>query len=183
MIHILKKNIHHPAGCLLLFIILTSLCGCARHEVRVMEATAYCGCKQCCDWQRGSWKFLKLDFWNRYVSEGKDKGNEYTGMTASGTEPSESSHGLFSADSARHPWKIPFRTVCPWLWFSEDGTIAADTKYYPFGTRMKVPGYGWGTVTDRGGAIKGPDRIDLFFNSHQDALEWGRRKVKVQIER
>ncbi len=62
------------------------------------------------------------------------------------------------------------------------GTIAADTDVYPFGTRMHVPGYGWGTVEDRGGAIKG-GRIDLFFNSHEDALRWGRQTVKVQIVR
>jgi 3D (Asp-Asp-Asp) domain-containing protein len=48
---------------------------------------------------------------------------------------------------------------------------------------MYVPGYGWGTVLDRGGAIKGPDRIDLYFESHQEALVWGRRRVQVQIER
>ena len=62
------------------------------------------------------------------------------------------------------------------------GTIAADTDVYPFGTRMFVPGYGWGTVEDRGGAIKG-GRIDLFFDSHEDALQWGRQTVRVQIER
>ena len=46
---------------------------------------------------------------------------------------------------------------------------------------MFVPGYGWGVVEDRGGAIKGPDRIDLYFDSHSDALEWGRKRVKVEI--
>lgn len=76
---------------------------------------------------------------------------------------------------------LPLRLL-PWSWFPEDGTIAADTRYYPFGTRMYVPGYGWGTVEDRGGAIKGRDRIDLFFDSHDDALLWGRKKVEVRIE-
>ena len=52
-----------------------------------------------------------------------------------------------------------------------------------FGTRMYIPGYGWGIVEDKGGAIKGPDRIDLFFDSHADAIQWGRRKVAVEIER
>lgn len=37
-----------------------------------------------------------------------------------------------------------------------DGTIAADTKYYPFGTRMEIPDYGQGVVEDRGGPKKGP---------------------------
>jgi len=60
------------------------------------------------------------------------------------------------------------------------GTIAADTKLYPFGTKMYIPGYGYGVVHDRGGAIKG-NHIDLFFNSHQAALNWGHKKMKVYI--
>lgn len=66
---------------------------------------------------------------------------------------------------------------------AKKGTIAADTRYYPFGTRMVIPGYGVGTVEDRGGAIKGPSRIDLFFNSHQEALQWGRKRVRVKVWR
>ncbi|MBU6302036.1 MAG: 3D domain-containing protein [Verrucomicrobia bacterium] len=62
------------------------------------------------------------------------------------------------------------------------GTIAADTAVFPFGTRIRVPGYGWGTVEDRGGAIKGT-RLDLFFKSHGEALEWGRRSVTVEVIR
>lgn len=62
------------------------------------------------------------------------------------------------------------------------GTIAADTSLYPFGTKMYIPGYGYGVVHDRGGDIKG-NKIDLFFNSHSDALHWGRKKIKVYILR
>ncbi len=65
---------------------------------------------------------------------------------------------------------------------AKPGTIAADTSVFPFGTRLKVPGYGWGTVEDRGGAIKG-GRIDLFFKSHKQALEWGRQTVTVEVNR
>lgn len=60
------------------------------------------------------------------------------------------------------------------------GTIAADTSRYPFGTVMYVPGYGYGRVEDRGGAIVG-DRIDLFFKSHKEALRWGKQTVSVQV--
>ena len=60
------------------------------------------------------------------------------------------------------------------------GTIAADTSRYPFGTVMNVPGYGYGKVEDRGGAIKG-NHIDLFFKSHKDALNWGKQKKVVKI--
>lgn len=163
---------------------LLLLSGCAKPPVaRIMETTAYCGCSSCCGWERGSWHLLKFDFWNRYVSAGPSAGEPYSGLTASGTEPREPEEGLFSMDSLHRPWMIPVRLVFfPWYLLPQEGTIAADTKYYPFGTRMNVPGYGWGVVEDRGGAIKGPDRIDLFFASHSDALVWGRKKVRVVIE-
>jgi 3D (Asp-Asp-Asp) domain-containing protein len=87
-------------------------------------------------------------------------------------------------DSIVHPWMIPIRLIFfPWLLMPRDGTIAADTGYYHFGTRMHIPGYGCGVVEDRGSAIKGPDRIDVYFNSHQKALAWGRKRVDVRIER
>ena len=78
---------------------------------------------------------------------------------------------------------IPPRVLLPWLIFSHPGTIAADTKHYPFGTIMDIPGYGRGIVQDRGSAIKGPNRIDLFFNSHQTALKWGRKNIPVKIKK
>jgi len=91
--------------------------------------------------------------------------------------------GLFSGDSLARPWGIPFKILLPWRILPRDGTIAADTRYYPFGTRMYVPGYGWGVVEDRGGAIKGPDRIDLFHTNHRQALDWGRQDCLVTIHR
>ncbi len=158
--------------------------GCARKQTgKVMEVTAYCGCSICCEWERGSWTYLKLDFWNRYVSTGPQTGQRYSGLTAHGTDPREPEEGLFSVDSLKRPWMIPVRTILfPWYLVSQDGTIAADTRYYPFGTRMYIPGYGWGVVEDRGGAIKGKKRIDIFYNTHTEALQWGRKNVQVIIE-
>jgi 3D (Asp-Asp-Asp) domain-containing protein len=63
---------------------------------------------------------------------------------------------------------------------AKKGTIAADIRKYPFGTKMYVPGYGWGEVHDVGSAIKG-DHIDVFFPSNKDALKWGRKYLKVII--
>ena len=59
------------------------------------------------------------------------------------------------------------------------GTIAAPPEY-AYGTILHIPGYGYGRVEDRGGAIKG-NHIDLFFNSHRQAQQWGNRKLKVKI--
>jgi len=167
----------------LLAILALSSGGCGKKPVgKVLTATAYCGCSSCCSWERGNPRYFHLDFWNRYVSEGRAQGRPYTGRTASGTLPREPQEGLFSFDSIQRPYMIPVRTILfPWYFSSHKGTIAADTRYYPFGTEMYVPGYGWGRVEDRGGAIKGPNRIDLYFDSHGDALQWGRRKVRVEI--
>jgi 3D (Asp-Asp-Asp) domain-containing protein len=60
------------------------------------------------------------------------------------------------------------------------GTVAADTRRYPMGTIVYVPGYGYGRVEDTGGAIK-DDVLDLWFPSHEQAGRWGRRQLAVQV--
>ena len=63
-----------------------------------------------------------------------------------------------------------------------DRFVAADRRY-PFGTEMIIPGYKNTQIVevlDRGGAIRG-NRLDVFFNSHQEALEWGVRYLDVEI--
>ncbi len=59
------------------------------------------------------------------------------------------------------------------------GTVAAPPAY-PFGTIVHVEGWGYGRVEDRGGAIQG-DRLDLWFPLHEQALQWGRKNVRVKI--
>lgn len=58
-------------------------------------------------------------------------------------------------------------------------TIAAPSTY-KFGTQIEIKGYGTYVVEDRGGAING-NRIDIFFNTHQEALNWGRRTVYIKV--
>jgi 3D (Asp-Asp-Asp) domain-containing protein len=60
------------------------------------------------------------------------------------------------------------------------GTIAADPDIFPFGTIMYVEGYGYGRVEDTGSDIKGY-HIDLFFRSHAEAKQWGRRRTQVVV--
>ena len=59
-----------------------------------------------------------------------------------------------------------------------DKFVAAD-KSIPFGTMLDVPGYGLVPVLDRGGAIKG-NKLDLYFDTHAEALQWGRKQLQVQ---
>lgn len=65
---------------------------------------------------------------------------------------------------------------------AKKGTIAADISRYPYGTKMYVPGYGWGEVHDTGSAIKG-DHIDLFFSDEKEAKAWGRKYLYVIINK
>ena len=63
-----------------------------------------------------------------------------------------------------------------------DAFVAADERY-SFGTEIVVPGYNYAQpvkVLDRGGAIKG-HRLDVFFHSHAEALEWGVKHLDVQV--
>lgn len=64
---------------------------------------------------------------------------------------------------------------------AKPGTLAADTRYYPMGTVFYIPGYGYGIVEDRGGDIKGRHRLDLFYNTHREALHWGRKKLRCVV--
>ena len=58
-------------------------------------------------------------------------------------------------------------------------TIAAP-KNYPFGTKIEIAGMGTYVVEDRGGAITG-NKIDIYFDSHQEALQFGRRQLQIKI--
>ena len=50
-------------------------------------------------------------------------------------------------------------------------TVAADTDVLPFDSKILIDGHEY-TVQDRGGAIKG-NRIDVYFESHEEALQFG----------
>ena len=65
--------------------------------------------------------------------------------------------------------------------FVRYGLAAVDTDVIPLGTSLYVEGYGNAIAADTGGAIIG-NRIDLAFDSHEEALSWGRRGVNVYIQ-
>lgn len=99
------------------------------------------------------WRRGLLFFWRAYVSGGSGKGQRKVVGLTS------------SGEWARY------------------GTIAADTRHYPYGTVMIIPGYGRGVVQDIGASIKGPNRIDIFFKTRKRALKWGRQTLSVRVKR
>lgn len=57
-------------------------------------------------------------------------------------------------------------------------TVAAPSTF-AFGTKVKINGVVY-VVEDRGGAIQG-NRIDIYMNTHQEALAWGVRYLELEV--
>ena len=64
------------------------------------------------------------------------------------------------------------------------GTVAVDPRYIPYGTRMFIVAndgsyiYGISEAEDCGGAIKG-DRVDLYFPTYAECMEFGWRTCTI----
>ena len=57
-------------------------------------------------------------------------------------------------------------------------TVAASSKF-AFGTKLNIGGHIY-TVEDRGGVVNG-NKIDIFVNTHAEALQWGVRYMNVSV--
>lgn len=57
------------------------------------------------------------------------------------------------------------------------GTVAVNTKYIPYGTKIWIKGYGLGTASDTGAfrnyASPKDNAIDIWFNTEKEARAWG----------
>lgn len=60
------------------------------------------------------------------------------------------------------------------------GVIAVDTNFIPMGTRVFIPGYGEAVAEDIGYGIRG-NIIDIAFDTHEEALMFGRRHMEIFI--
>ena len=60
-------------------------------------------------------------------------------------------------------------------------TIAVDPKVIGYGSKVKINGKEY-VAEDCGGAIKS-NHIDVFFNNHQDALDFGVQYANVYIKK
>ncbi|WNC13911.1 3D domain-containing protein [Brevibacillus brevis] len=93
----------------------------------------------------------------------------YAGYESTGKNPSHPSYGItYSGVKVRR---------------DDYSTIAADLRIFPIGTVLYIPGYGYGVVADKGGAIRG-HKIDLYFETKQDVFkQWGKKAVDVYVVR
>jgi|GEM_PF-2854245 len=71
-------------------------------------------------------------------------------------------------------------------WPAEKRTIAVDPRVIPLNSRVYVSCSSWPAINgiyiaeDTGGRIKG-NIIDVFMDSREKAVQWGRRSVQVRI--
>lgn len=70
--------------------------------------------------------------------------------------------------------------------YAKYGTVAVDPRVIPLGSKLYIEtadgsfAYGYATAEDTGGAIKG-NKVDLFFPTYDECINFGRRSVKVYI--
>ncbi len=61
-----------------------------------------------------------------------------------------------------------------------EGTVASDWQVMEPGTKIYIPGYGIGTVEDRGGKVRGR-HLDVFFDTREKAVIWGVKRIDVLV--
>jgi 3D (Asp-Asp-Asp) domain-containing protein len=97
---------------------------------------------------------------------------------ASANRPAPASPGVHSLTVVATAYALPGVTATgrPVGW----GAVAVDPSVIPLGSRLRIPGYGYGVASDVGGAIQGA-RIDVWFPTEAEALEWGSRVVTITV--
>ncbi len=82
-----------------------------------------------------------------------------------------------TAYSAHDPGNSPYTASGTLV---RHGVIAVDPSFIPIGTRVYIPGYGEAVAEDTGGAIVG-NIIDVAFDTHEEAIEFGRQDLEIYI--
>lgn len=102
------------------------------------------------------------------ASRGAFAGREYMVMEATAYYPGPNNWGggvgLWTATGA----------------LAKRGVVAVDPSVIRLRSHLYIEGYGYAVAEDTGGAIKGL-RIDLCYNTYDEAIQFGRRTVKVYI--
>lgn len=92
------------------------------------------------------------------------KSTAYTaGVESTGKRPGDAGYGITASGMK-----------------AQRGVVAVDTKVIPLGTKLYIEGYGYAIAGDTGGSIKG-NKIDVFFDSYSDAINYGVKNVNVYV--
>lgn len=111
---------------------------------------------------------------NKTIPEIETEENSWTSLgyfTVTAYCACESCCGVWADDNA---------TTASGVSALEGITIAVDTSVIPFGTEVKIDDHIY-TAQDTGSAING-NRIDIYFENHQEALEFGVQTIEVFVE-
>lgn len=100
-------------------------------------------------------------------------------VTATAYCPCELCCGIYSAEHSSHVGTTFVQKTATGTIPQQGRTIAVDPSVIPLGSKVKIGDTVY-TAEDTGGAIKG-NRIDIFFESHKEALIWGRQTVEVIV--
>ena len=60
------------------------------------------------------------------------------------------------------------------------GIVAVDPTVIPLGSKLYIPGYGDAVAGDVGSGIRG-SKIDIAFDTHEEALSFGRQTIIVYL--
>lgn len=82
-----------------------------------------------------------------------------------------------TAYSAQDPGNSPYTASGTLV---RHGVIAVDPSVIPLGTRVFIPGYGEAVAEDIGWGIQG-SMIDVAFDTHEEALMFGRQNIEIYI--
>ena len=94
----------------------------------------------------------------------------------------------YNAEPKSRYWEATFEitaythtgnTCATGIW-PKEGIVAVDPAIVPFWTKLHIPGYGHAVAVDTGRDIKGY-RLDVFFDSYDEAINYGRQFKKVRI--
>jgi 3D (Asp-Asp-Asp) domain-containing protein len=100
-----------------------------------------------------------MAYWKAYPSQSPGKEHKLVKVTA-----------FCPCEKCCGKWADGY-TACGHKIIAGDKFCAAP-KDMPFGTMLDIPGYGIVPVLDRGGSIT-EGRLDVYFDEHQAALNWG----------
>lgn len=62
---------------------------------------------------------------------------------------------------------------------TEGRTVAVDPEIIPLGSTIEINGVKY-IAEDIGGAVKG-NHVDIFFNNHSDAVNWGKQYHNIYL--
>jgi uncharacterized protein YabE (DUF348 family)/3D (Asp-Asp-Asp) domain-containing protein len=82
------------------------------------------------------------------------------------------------AGGGKHPSSPGYGRTAIGVKAAEGRTVAVDPSVIPLGWWVFIDGVGYRRAEDTGGAVKG-NKIDVFFNSHAEAVQFGRKRNRT----